>query len=98
MQLDQVIQQNASASEEMASTSEELAAQAETLSSTVAFFKLNGKGAASKKVKQLTRAGRPAHLDTAAENIGVGKKVQKTGIAVAEKAETQSLERIDTSI
>ncbi|GFO55742.1 chemotaxis protein [Geomonas sp. Red276] len=38
LQLEQVIQQNASASEEMASTSEELASQAEQLRDVVAFF------------------------------------------------------------
>ncbi|WP_319541371.1 methyl-accepting chemotaxis protein [uncultured Pseudodesulfovibrio sp.] len=38
-QLDQVVQGNASASEEMASTSEELAAQAENLAQAMTFFK-----------------------------------------------------------
>ncbi|SPF41708.1 Methyl-accepting chemotaxis sensory transducer (fragment) [Syntrophobacter sp. SbD1] len=42
MQLDQVIQLNASASEEMASTSAELLSQAEQLQNTIAFFKLDG--------------------------------------------------------
>jgi len=36
-----VIQQNASAAEEMASTTEELAGQAEQLKGTIAFFTLN---------------------------------------------------------
>lgn len=40
-QLDQVIQQNASASEEMSSVAEELASQAEELQSTVDFFKVD---------------------------------------------------------
>jgi methyl-accepting chemotaxis protein len=40
MELDRVIQQNASASEEMASTSEELTSQAEQLLEMVGFFKL----------------------------------------------------------
>ena len=44
MQLDQVIQQNASASEEMASTSEELSSQAEQLQDTISFFKVDTKG------------------------------------------------------
>ena len=44
-QLDQVVQGNASASEEMASTSEELAAQAENLAQAMTFFKVqNGNG------------------------------------------------------
>jgi len=44
-QLDQVIQQNAGASEEMSSTAEELASQAEQLQSTIAFFKIDERGA-----------------------------------------------------
>jgi len=40
LQLDEVIQQNASASEELASMSEELMGQARSMSDTVAFFKL----------------------------------------------------------
>lgn len=39
MQLDQITQQNASASEEMASTSEELSAQARNMQTQIAFFK-----------------------------------------------------------
>jgi len=47
-QLDQVIQQNAGASEEMASTAEELASQAEQLQATIAFFKVDERGAVKK--------------------------------------------------
>ena len=43
--MDQVIQQNAGASEEMASTAEELASQAEQLQSAIAFFKVDERGA-----------------------------------------------------
>src|SRR5262249_44447926 len=39
-QLDQVIQQNSAASEEMASTAVELSSQAELLQSTIGFFKM----------------------------------------------------------
>jgi methyl-accepting chemotaxis protein len=53
VQLDTVIQQNASASEEMAGMSEELSGQARQLASTVAFFKLadagTGSGAAARE-------------------------------------------------
>ncbi len=42
--LDQVTQQNASASEELASASEEMSSQAEQLKELVGFFKLHGKG------------------------------------------------------
>lgn len=41
-QLNQVTQQNASASEELAATAEELQAQAEHLHDTISFFRLNG--------------------------------------------------------
>ncbi|WP_455382147.1 methyl-accepting chemotaxis protein [Salinispira pacifica] len=44
MQLDQVVQTNASASEEMASTSEELASQAEHLQETMAYFQTDESG------------------------------------------------------
>ena len=40
-QLDQVIQQNAAAAEEMASTAEELSSQAEQLQTSIGFFKAN---------------------------------------------------------
>jgi len=40
-QLDQVIQQNASASEELASTAEELSSQADQLQQSIAFFKVD---------------------------------------------------------
>jgi methyl-accepting chemotaxis protein len=40
-QLDQVIQSNAAAAEELASTSEQLSGQAEQLQSAVGFFKLD---------------------------------------------------------
>lgn len=42
VQLDNVVQQNASASEEMASMAEELAGQAEQLQATVAYFRTDG--------------------------------------------------------
>lgn len=45
VQLDQVIQQNASASEEMSSTSEELSAQAEQLQSAISFFRVKASNA-----------------------------------------------------
>jgi methyl-accepting chemotaxis protein len=42
LQLDQVIQRNAAASEELASTAEELASQAEMMNEELAFFRLAG--------------------------------------------------------
>ena len=44
MQLEKVIQQNASASEEMASTTEELTSQSEQLVSALAFFRTGDEG------------------------------------------------------
>jgi len=43
-----VIQQNASAAEEMASTAEELSAQSQQLQATVAFFKVDADGGPSR--------------------------------------------------
>jgi methyl-accepting chemotaxis protein len=59
MQLDQVIQQNASASEEMASTAEELLGQAEQLQDAVAYFKV-GEATWRKKRQSAAAAHRPA--------------------------------------
>ena len=55
LQLDQIIQQNASASEEMSSTSEELAAQARQMQHEIGFFKVNDPD------RPLTRTSHPAH-------------------------------------
>ena len=48
-QFDQVIQANSAAAEEMASTSEELTAQAAQLQDTIAFFKMQDAGEATKQ-------------------------------------------------
>jgi methyl-accepting chemotaxis protein len=40
VQFDKIVQENASASEELASTSEELASQAESLQATISYFKV----------------------------------------------------------
>lgn len=70
MQLDKVVQQNASASEEMASMSEELTSQAEQLRTTMAFFRIDeGRGA--------PRAG---------GNPPARAVVKERGIALAEPA------------
>jgi methyl-accepting chemotaxis protein len=55
-QLDQVVQHNASASEEMASTSAELLGQAEQLQNTIAFFKFNGGSAVTTDTTSSRRA------------------------------------------
>ena len=51
LQLDQVIQQNASAAEELSAMADNLASQARTLRDTVAFFNLGDKAAAESGVK-----------------------------------------------
>lgn len=66
-QLDQVIQQNASASEEIASTAEELSSQAEHLQETIAFFKINKKGAA-RFVQKRDHTRKPKAKSTAASH------------------------------
>jgi methyl-accepting chemotaxis protein len=58
-QLDQVIQQNASASEEMASTAEELLGQAEQLQDAVSYFKV-GEATWRKKRQSAAAANRQA--------------------------------------
>ena len=58
MQLDQVVQQNASASEESASMAEELSGQAVQLSETIAFFKLEDKSHEPAIARQANGAAR----------------------------------------
>jgi methyl-accepting chemotaxis protein len=70
-----VIQQNASASEEMASSSEELASQAEQLQSAIEFFKVNddGRAAAARRVAGARSASAPAHVQVAHSTVHLGK-------------------------
>jgi methyl-accepting chemotaxis protein len=58
-QLDKVTQQNASASEQMSATSEELAAQAEELQASIAYFRTNTGGTASRRPPARPAAKRP---------------------------------------
>ncbi len=60
VQLDTVIQQNASASEEMASMAEELSSQAVQLTETMSFFKMEGTLAASAVSKRNSHVARAA--------------------------------------
>lgn len=64
-QLDQIIQYNASASEELASMSEELSSQAEQLQTTVAFFKIDAADAKA-PTRQLTDPHRADYVNTGA--------------------------------
>jgi methyl-accepting chemotaxis protein len=56
LQVDQVTQRNASASEELASTAEEMAAQADTLQETIEFFNVGDSAATRKTARK--QAGR----------------------------------------
>jgi len=69
-QLDQVIQQNAGASEEMSSTAEELASQAEQLQNTIAFFKIDERGAGN---PTKTKKSTVQHLTHAKGSGSAGK-------------------------
>jgi len=86
--LDQVIQQNASASEEMASTSEELSSQAEQLQSTISFFKLddgNRKRTSSPAAKvQLVKHASNGKKDAATPSLMAAKPrgIKPAGIAI----------------
>jgi len=55
-----VVQQNATATEEMSSTSEELAGQADQLKSAAAFFKVENATAQPLLTAGVSRAGRPS--------------------------------------
>ena len=57
LQMDEVIQQNASSSEELASMAEELSAQSQTLRDTVGFFKVSR---SAERRTEPASAGRPA--------------------------------------
>jgi methyl-accepting chemotaxis protein len=72
-QLDQVIQQNASASEEMSSGADELSAQAETLQGAISFFKVGGRQEQSRRpaaARRRTHLQRPASTPPVALRSG----------------------------
>ncbi len=76
-----MIQQNASASEEMASTSEELNSQAEQMQETVAFFRVDG-GSGPVRGKAL-----PSETQTAkGQPLAIGHSSSKTGKKPGEPA------------
>ncbi len=79
-----MIQQNASASEELASTSEELSSQAEQLQSAISYFRVDTNGS-RKKRKQLVTAG-------AGEKTGITLHPEPTPGKKAEKPELQEPE------
>lgn len=92
VQLDEVVQRNASASEEMASMSEELSGQAEQLQTTVAFFKVDqSRGTGGDRRLAAPGGDRPKTPATANARSGDSRTVsqgpaqkRETGIALVE--------------
>ena len=96
--MNQVIQQNAGAAEEMSSTAEELASQAEQLLDTVSYFQINdGKRAAAshRQSAQLTKIVEggpaskvhsivqlPAREKKAARPVAVSRLAQVNGVSL----------------
>ncbi|MFA7242026.1 MAG: methyl-accepting chemotaxis protein [Sulfuricellaceae bacterium] len=78
-QLNQITQQNASASEELAATSEEMSGQAEQLQQTMAFFKVDG-GAPAKA----TQANAKPSVKTSGKPAIVGARGKAPGKASEE--------------
>lgn len=79
-QMDTVVQQNASSSEELAATAEELAGQATSLSDSISFFKIDTKGSVPKIVAK-------PKSTTASEEAAAGTKPKSTtAIALASKS------------
>jgi methyl-accepting chemotaxis protein len=88
VQLDTVIQQNASASEEMASMAEELSSQAVQLTETMSFFKLGGDGAA-KASSAKNRSVKVAHIASAASGFQTPVR-ERTALALAEAPDSSA--------
>jgi methyl-accepting chemotaxis protein len=78
-QLDKVTQQNAGASEQISTTSEELASQAEELQEGIAFFQVDGVGAAVKPAAVVAR--KPASVKKAAARVPAKVKGKPNSVA-----------------
>lgn len=84
MQLDYVIQQNASAAEEMASTAEELSGQSEQMQEAVGFFKINESAFKTYRQMPVAAAGPGATRTVTGPNSGLrvdAKTHASSGIA-----------------
>ncbi|NDV20663.1 HAMP domain-containing protein [Pseudodesulfovibrio sp. JC047] len=92
-QLDQVVQGNASASEEMASTSEELAAQAENLAQAMTFFKVQNADWAAPKSTPKIKAAPPQPLPSHSPSSPPSKKETNTGVDLNMDDENDDYER-----
>lgn len=84
-QLDKVTQQNAGASEQISATSEELAAQAEELQHSIAYFRVDGRGAGrpaqNARPAAASRSFAPARKPAPAAAKPVAKKVKPSSVA-----------------
>jgi methyl-accepting chemotaxis protein len=99
MQLDQVIQENASASEEMASTAEELNSQSEQLLGAISFFKVNGNGDGGKQVRQLAApAAKPAERTGGSEQGTRAQAQQQQAAPRREQQQSRSSSATETGI
>jgi methyl-accepting chemotaxis protein len=90
MQLDQVVQQNASQAEEMSSMAEELSGQAVQLQETISFFRVDDAKAAvgtGAQMRRTVRTEQPARSGEAKEPEKQPTE-SKTGITLALKDET----------
>jgi methyl-accepting chemotaxis protein len=77
VELDKVIQQNASSAEEMSSTAEELAAQAEQLQKSIAYFRMEGTGYGDRK-KLAMKMPAMKHAVKAADTSGFRRSKTKS--------------------
>jgi methyl-accepting chemotaxis protein len=88
--LNQVIQQNAGAAEEMSSTAEELSSQAEQLQSTISFFRVAESEGSYERRAAAGRRAEPAHKPRVAQlaqkpktaNPAVSTAVKQGGVAL----------------
>ena len=79
-QLDQVTQQNAGASEQISSTSEELASQAEELQQSIAFFRVEDRGAPTARAATVQRKAPPVRKP-AAKKPAVAARTKANSVA-----------------
>ena len=92
-----IIQQNASASEEMASSSEELASQAEQLQSAIEFFKVTDDGRRTAKVAARAPVHAPAKPAAPATHHPIlpPHKAKPTGASMTPRAAASAGVMID---
>lgn len=86
VQLDNVIQTNASASEEMATMAEELSSQAVQLSETMSFFKLDSRSVNIKEIKNDKQKNENTKriLPNSKESTGTNKNAKNVSVEAIE--------------